>query len=251
MSPLLNNMVRLKRFLRKYPRAYSQIQKMYYRLLYVGETGVLGTKVHEWIWRRQRAPTAEELQAVIEHPHRDFLVNQILKWAPFETVLEVGCNAGQNLYLLAQKEHGASFHGIDINPQFVQAGQEWLKGKGTENVFLKVGKADDLSSLGDRSYDVCFSDGTLMYLGPDKISQSLRQMARITRKVIFLNEWSRNAVDPGERSWWYDFHWVHDYGALFREFLPQSKIRETKIPAGQWLPGGGWEKYGTLIEVEL
>jgi len=26
-----------------------------------------------------------------------------------------------------------------------------------------------------------------------------------------------------------------------REFLPQSKIRETKIPAGQWLPGGGGE----------
>jgi SAM-dependent methyltransferase len=251
MSLLLSNMVRLKRFLRKSPRAYSQIQKIYYRLLYVGESSFLGSKLHEWIWRHQGAPKAEEFQEVVEHPHRDSLVNQILKYAPFEKVLEIGCNAGQNLYLLARKYPGASFHGIDINPRFVQTGQEWLRGKGVENVFLQVGKADGLSMLGDRSFDVCFSDATLMYLGPDKISKSLRQIVRITRKAILLNEWSRSAADAEERSLWYDFHWVHDYGALFRDFLPQSKIRETKIPAGQWLPGGGWEKYGTLIEVEI
>lgn len=251
MSLLLSDMVRLKRFLRKYPWAYSQIQKMYYRLLYVGETSFLGSKFHEWIWRHQGAPKAEDFQEVIDHPHRDFLVNQILKCAPFEKVLEIGCNAGQNLYLLAQKYPGASFHGIDINPQFVQAGQDWLRGKGMENVFLQVGKADDLSTIGDRSYDVCFSDATLMYLGPDKISKSLRQIVRITRKAILLNEWNRNTADSGERSLWYDFHWVHDYGALLRDFLPQSKVRETKIPAGHWLAGGGWEKYGTLIELEL
>ena len=46
MSLLLSNMVRLKRFLRKYPWIYSQIQKMYYRLLYVGETGFFGSKIH-------------------------------------------------------------------------------------------------------------------------------------------------------------------------------------------------------------
>jgi len=224
---------------------------MYYRHLFVGETSFLGSKLHEWIWRRQGAPKAEEFEGVIEHPHRDFLVNQILKCAPFEKVLEIGCNAGQNLYLLARKYPGASFHGIDINPQFIQAGQDWLRGKGMGNVFLQVGKADDLSFFADRSYDVCFSDATLMYLGPDKISKSLRQIVRITRKAILLNEWGRSAVGPGDWSLWYDFHWVHDYGALLREFLPQSKIRETKIPAGQWLPGGGWEKYGTLIEVEL
>jgi SAM-dependent methyltransferase len=251
MSLLLSNMVRLKRFLRKYPRAYSQTQKMYYRLLYVGETSFLGSKFHEWIWRRQSAPQAEEFQDVVEHPHRDFLVSQIMQSAPFERVLEIGCNAGQNLYLLARKYPGASFHGIDINPHFVEAGQDWLRRRGVENVFLRVGKADDLSSLGDRSYDICFSDATLMYLGPDKISKSLRHIVRITRKAILLNEWSQKAPERGKRSLWYDFHWVHDYSALFRDFLPQGKIRETKIPAGQWLPGGGWEKYGTLIEVEL
>lgn len=251
MSLLLSNMVRLKRFLRRYPWIYSQIQKMYYRLLYVGETSFLGSKMHEWIWRRQGAPTSEEFQEIVEHPHREFLMNHIMRCAPFEKVLEIGCNAGQNLYLLARKYPGASYYGIDINPQFIQAGQDWLMGKGMENVFLQVGKADDLSSLGDRSYDICFSDATLMYLGPDKISDSLRQIIRITRKAIFLNEWSRNATAPGERSWWYDFHWVHDYTALLRDFLPESRIRETKIPEGQWLPGGGWEKYGTLIEVGL
>jgi SAM-dependent methyltransferase len=188
------------------------------------------------------------ISEVIEHP-TGISGQRILKWL-LETALEVGCNAGRTC-ICGRKYPGASFHGIDINPQFVQVGQDWLRGKGQENVFLQVGKADDLSSLGDRSYDICFSDATLMYLGPDKISRSLRQIVRITRKAILLNEWSRNVADPGERSLWYDFHWVHDYSALLREILPQSKIRETKIPAGQWLPGGGWEKYGTLIEVEL
>lgn len=251
MSLLLSNMVRLKRLLKKSPRVYSQIQKAYYSLLYIGETTVLGSKFHEWIWRRQGAPTEEEFQEVVEHPHRDFLVNQILKWAPFETVLEIGCNAGQNLYLLAVKYPAASFYGIDINPQFVRAGMELLRGKGIKNVSLQVGKADDLSSFASRSYDLCFSDATLMYLGPDKITKSLQQIARITRKGIILNEWSRNVAGSEERSLWYDFHWVHDYGSIFRDLFPQSKIRKTKIPPEHWLPGGGWEKYGMLIEVEL
>ena len=90
-----------------------------------------------------------------------------------------------------------------------------------------------------------------MYVGPDKIMQALQEMIRVTQKTIIFNEWCKNATHYDEKSWWYDFHWVHDYDGLIRNIIPDAKINKNKLPEGQWLLGGGWEKYGTYIEVEL
>jgi SAM-dependent methyltransferase len=251
MSLLLSNVVKFKRFLRKFPIAYNGLQWVYYRLLYFGEKYFLGSEFHKWVWKKQNPPNFEQLKEEIIHPHRKFLVNHILERAPFEKALEIGCNAGQNLFLLAQKKSNSSFYGIDINDRFIQAGQEWCKHYRVQNVFLQVGKAEDLSQFTDRAFEITFSDATLMYVGPDKIMQALKEIRRITQKIIIFNEWCKKATRSEEKSWWYDFHWVHDYGALIRDIIPDAKIMEHRLPAGQWLPGGGWEKYGTYIEVEL
>jgi ubiquinone/menaquinone biosynthesis C-methylase UbiE len=250
MSLLLSNMVKFKRYLRNFPILYNVLQLNYYRLLYLGEK-LLGSEFHKWIWKNQDAPDFEQLKQEMSHPHRNFLVTHILKNAPFEKVLEVGCNSGQNLFLLAQKDARSSFYGVDINYRFIQAGQEWCKQYGFQNVFLKIGKAEDLSQFIDQSFDITFSDATLMYIGPDKIIQALEEIIRITQKRIIFNEWGKKSTSFEEKSCWYDFHWVHDYGELIKNIIPNAKIKECKLPAGQWLSGGGWEKYGTYIEVEL
>lgn len=244
-------MEKLKECLKRWPRGYVRFRAIYYALLYLGETQILGSRIHEWIWRRRHEPSLVELTASAAHPHRDFLISQIAKWTPFESVLEIGCNAGQNLLLLAGKFPGVIFRGIDINPRFIEVGKEWCAREGVKNVLLQVGRADDLASFADRSVDITFTDATLMYVGPDKIGRTFQGIKRVTRKALVFNEWSLDVTDSSERSLWYDFHWVHNYSLLLEKHVAGSKIRMTRLPKNMWARGGGWEKYGALVEVDL
>ena len=212
---------------------------------------MLGTRLHEWRWRGAAPLPATELRRQVGHPHRQFLVDRLAACGPFERVLEVGSHTGQNLSLLARRFPTAQFTGVDINPRFVAAGRAWCAESGLSNVRLEVAAADDLQRFADHAFDVTFSDAALVYVGPDKIQRVLREIARVTRRAVLFNEWMLH--DPGteETSVWYGRHWVHDYRALMRVHARDGAVRVTRIPPGLWEPGGGWERYGCLVEVEL
>ena len=243
-------MKKFKQFIKRWPRAYARIQRLYYRLLYFAETSLLGTRINEWAWRYFHRISPEELGNSVVHPHRWFLINRIEKYSPFDTVLEIGSNAGQNLLLLAQRFPEVEFHGIDINSRFVAAGSNWLAGKGVTNVSLTVKRADRVDDFGDRSFDIVFSDATLMYVGPDKIRGILREMRRVSCKAILMNEWHLEDANSSDSSLWYDLHWVHNYRLLLEGLVSADKISITKLPKDLW-GGGGWEEYGSLVEVDL
>jgi ubiquinone/menaquinone biosynthesis C-methylase UbiE len=192
----------------------------------------------------------EDLLKSVRHPHREFLIGRIENYAPFGKVLEIGCNAGQNLFLLARKFPDVEFYGIDINPQFIESGKKWLIDEGITNVLLTEAQADWMDAFDDRSFDVVFTDAVLMYIGVDKIDEVLSGMKRVSRKVILLNEWHRECSDLSEPSYWYDLHWVHDYRLYLQKLVQADKISITKLPEGLW-GGTGWEEYGSLIEVDL
>ena len=192
----------------------------------------------------------DDLHRTLEHPHRNFLMQRIEKCAPFGSVLEIGCNSGPNLILIAKKFPDVMCHGIDINTQSIESGKKWLIAEGLSSVSLTVGRADKLDHFPDKNFDITFSDATLIYVGPDKIEQVLREMMRVTGKAVFLNEWNINNDAGTEESIWYDLHWVHDYRSLLKQFLPDVRICVTKIPKEIW-GGSGWEEYGSLIEVDL
>lgn len=243
-------MEKLKQAIKRWPSAYTKLQRLYYCLLYFGERSVLGTRIHEWTWRYLHKFSMEELRKSAAHPHRGFLISRIEKHGPFRNALEIGCNAGQNLLLLARKFPQAEFHGIDINPRFIEAGKNWLASEGVTNVSLEVGRADCVDDFGDRSFDVVFTDATLMYIGPDKIGEVLRQMKRVTRNAVLLNEWHLERPNSWDSSLWYDLHWVHNYRILLEGLVSADKVSVTKLPKDLW-GGGGWEEYGTLVEVDL
>ena len=91
---------------------------------------------HQWNWdtgfiaiglsRYDPVRAMEELRKSVAHPHRGFLISRIEKHGPFRNVLEIGCNAGQNLLLLARKFPQTEFYGIDINPRFIEAGKNFF-----------------------------------------------------------------------------------------------------------------------------
>jgi ubiquinone/menaquinone biosynthesis C-methylase UbiE len=243
-------MERLKKCIKRWPYAYTKIQRWYYGLLYVGETYLLGTRIHELIWRHFRKVSSEEIVESTAHPHRNFLIEEIGKYSPFCRVLEIGCNAGQNLLLLARKYPDAELHGIDINPGFIETGKKWLRNEGVKNVSLMTGHADGLADFIDQSFDIVFTDAVLMYIGQDKIRGVLREITRITRKAVLLNEWNLEQSNSSELSLWFDLHWIHDYRLLLEGFVSTGKVSITKLPKDLWADAG-WREYGSLIEVNL
>jgi SAM-dependent methyltransferase len=214
------------------------------------------------------------------HPHRSFLVERICKFSP-NSVLEIGCACGPNLYHIAKKFPDAEVRGIDINPIAVQKGNEWFKQEDISNVKLEVGKAQELEQFADWSFDVVFTDAVLIYISPDEIKQVVKEMLRIGR-VVVLNEWhtfnkwlalllhkycyfklkseeyllSRQrfralncSFKPKSASLGLCVgHWVRDYMILFEEFVPKEKIFITKLPKGLW-NDKGWQRWGAIIEV--
>ena len=185
-----------------------------------------------------------------EHPHRPFLIERIFKFSP-SSILEIGCNCGPNLYLIAKRFPDVKIRGIDINPMAVQKGNEWLAQEGVSNVKLSVSKADELGQFQDKSFDVVFTDAILIYIGPDKIKKVMKEMIRITRRALILLEWNcfkPQGKDPNGLGVYQYGAWKRDYVALLRQFVPEAQIHVTKIPKEIW-PSEEWQELGAVIEV--
>ena len=238
-------------FLRRWPRPYATARETYHGFLRLSETWLLGTWLHEWRWRSAAPLAAAEFEQQVAHPHRHFLVDRLMRRMPLERMLEVGCHTGQNLMLLGRQMPTVQFTGVDINPRFVATGRTWCARDGLDNVRLDVAAADDLRRFGEREFDLTFTDATLIYLGPDKIERALQEIVRVTRRAVLFNEWGLDHAESGETSRWYGRHWVHNYRSLMRPYARDAEIRVVPVPPGLWAPGGGWERYGCLVEVQL
>jgi hypothetical protein len=113
-----------------------------------------------------------------------------------------------------------------------------------------VKRADQVEDFDDRTFDIVFTDATMMYIGPDKIRRLLREMKRVACKAILMNEWHLERATSANPSLWYDLHWVHNYRLLLEGLVPPDKISVIKLPKQLW-GAGGWEEYGSLIEVDM
>jgi hypothetical protein len=183
-------------------------------------------------------------QNSINHPHRELLIERISAYKPFKTALEVGCASGPNLYLLSKKYPYMKLYGTDISKRAIKIGQERFRVQNIKNILLSSQKAENLEQFPDKSIDIVFTDAALICIGPDKIEAVIREILRVTRKALILNEWHSNVS-----LYSYDDHWIYNWKVLLKKFVPEKKIRLTKIPPEIW--SGSWAKYGYTIEVVL
>lgn len=255
--------------LRKWPllyrlgaAVYSTLQPVHLQELFIG------TKAQEMKWARrhlhkggdwenaQRLGDGREWVAGYwgsrDHSHRAFLLEKIAAYSPFSTVLEIGCNCGPNLYLVAKKFPDAEIRGVDINPGAVKKGNELLAQEGISNVGLFIGKADELGQFQDKSFDIVVTDSLLMYIGPDKIKKVIEEMVRITRRALILLErhcFQTERKDQSGLGVYRYCAWERDYVALLSQFVPREQIHITKIPEGIWPESPRWQKMGAAVEV--
>ena len=252
-------------FLERWPVLHHFAEQVYYTLNYRRlKEYLLGTRAREKEWATKhlrggadwgessRDDWVKSYWDSQEHPHRAFLVERISKFTP-NSILEIGCNCGPNLRLLAKKFPDAKIRGIDINPMAVQKGNEWLAQEGISYVKLLEGKADELGQFQDRSFDVVFTDAVLIYVGTDKIKEVMEEMIRITRRVLIFMEWHSfepDHKDPYGLGVYHHGNWKRDYIALLKQFVREEQIHVTKITEDIW-PEKNWSELGAVIEVVM
>ena len=205
---------------------------------------VVGTKAWEDYWIKRKNGKVAGYWAAKEHPHRQLLVEAVAEYQP-ESVLEIGCNCGQNLYFLAKRFPKGEIWGIDINKQAVEYGQSMFRQKGVNNVWLAVRKADELL-FADKAFDVVLTDATLIYIGRDKIIPAIEGILNIAKKGLVLVE--RHIDGVGALGIYRDGLWQRDYRELLGFYIPKEQITITPIPESIWPE---WARTGCIIEVEL
>lgn len=217
---------------------------------------ILGTSIDEHYWSRRTLTDKGDWNEDCSldwiegywnsqtHSHRSPLLAAIEKYNP-GSILEIGCNCGPNLYLLAKKFPHATIVGIDINQAAIEKGREFFQRENISNVTLQMGKADNLEIFSDEQFDVVFTDAVLIYIAPDKILDVLKGILRVTRKASILLEWHDDSMD-GKGV--FSGHWVRNYRELIKKISPGHRMTTTKITESDWLDAK-WIQYGYIIEI--
>lgn len=246
----------LKALLKRYPISYRVAKGIYHGIRYLMETYIFGTKIQEFIWRKRHIYKGKDwiksYWDAKDHPRCQLLSEKIEKYIPFKGVLEIGCNSGPNLYWLAKKYPGVILVGVDINPVAISNGMKLLKKEGICNVNLEKGKADDLNKYADNSFDIVFTNATLIYVGPDKINKVIKEMIRVARKTLILIEWHSGlkSGDPYGLGIYNYGGWKRNYENLLKPYHQVSEISFQKEDCFKVM-GKDWEELGYIIEVTL
>ncbi len=241
---------RIARILKRWPALYAFVSLAYFTLQFNRlQELLIGTRAREKYWAARSF--GEGYWTNRDHPSKHFLAEKVAAHSPFRSILEVGCASGPNLYSLAKKFPQAQITGIDINQEAIEYGNRQFAREGMANVKLLVGQADELNEFADRAFDIVLTNALLIYIGPDKIKGVAAGMLRLANRALVLVELHfpvSEMKDPYGLGVFRYGEWVRDYVALFKQFVPEERIRVTKIPEDVW-PAEPWKELGHIVEV--
>jgi len=183
-------------------------------------------KQKNWIfdyWKSQR------------HPHRKLIIRQLKKLKPFNSLIEIGCSNGPNLFLLHQNFPNIALVGVDINKLVIKDGIKRFKNA----VFLE-GEASKLP-FPDKSFDILLTDAMLMYVSSKEIRKTIKEFLRVVRKALIFVEWYTTKSKFGKIEY---RHWARDYVRLLSDYGIRTKLY--KLTEEDW-PSENWSRVGYII----
>lgn len=211
------------------------------------EERLLSNSLEKFIWRTKhlyRPQWAKISLNTHELEHRKGLVSIISTFDDIDSVFELGCAAGPNLRLLRSKLPQANLSGSDINHHCVATGNKFFTSNGDLKSHLYHKSSDQLDFIEDKTIDVSFTQGCLLLLPPSKISSTLEELFRISRKGLVLHEYHNGDAVKG---YFDEGRWVYNYVRLIQDICPHAK---TEIFASSFR-GGSWDTYGKIIKITL
>ena len=187
----------------------------------------------DWI---DDAPNWVESYAMsTNHPHRQLILEEVVKLYPLDTILEIGCNTGANLIRIHEILSMVKLSGLDVSARCIKKAREFLP-----NVLFKTGDYHKLP-FPDEYVDLVLADAVLMYSSPDQIDQAMKEISRVTKKyVVIVDRWSKS--ESGVRN---GHVWRRNYPLILRKM--GYSVEKYKIEPRDWPHSVGWAKYGMVV----
>lgn len=115
------------------------------------------------------------------YEHRNLLTDIILSYEPFESILDVGCCHGDDLFLLNLKAPNKfKMYGMDK-----EAGDLNRCKANLPDGEFKLGTIQEiLKDYPDKSIDIVFTNGVWMYVDPHYFNE----LKRIAKKAVIMSE---------------------------------------------------------------
>lgn len=197
------------------------------------------TKDHLEYWQNRKIDWDASYLQTWNHPHR-YLITHVLKSFNWYSLFEIGCGAGANLVNIVKQIPERQVGGIDINADAIALAEQTFKGGS-----FKVGDALDIM-MSDKGTDVLLSDMCLIYAGPKKIHEYIKEIKRVTRNRVLFCEFHHESL---WKRWWLRLRTgynAYDYKKLLKKHGFYD-IQVWKIPEESW-PGGNPQKtFGYII----
>lgn len=202
-----------------------------------------GTEENKRYWSERKIDWKTAYLDTAAHPHR-FMISSILKTFDWNSLLEVGCGAGANLFnIINTHPKGKQLGGVDVSDDALAVCNQTFQG-----AFFKKCSVEDIM-MSDSSVDVILSDMTLIYISPKRIDVVIEELKRVARARVVLCEFHI-------ASWWERIIFriktgynAYDYVKLLEKHGLYDVTRY-KIPKEAW-PGGLQEKVGYVIVAKV
>jgi len=142
--------------------------------------------------------------------------------APPASILEVGCNIGNNLRALAAVSN-ADLWGMEPN--------DMARMRLVEDGVVPAARALDGAAqaipLGDGAVDMAFTSGVLIHIHPDDLPDACREMYRVAKRYVACVEYfSPNAEEIPYRGH-NERLFRRDFGGLFLDMFPDLQTLGT------------------------
>jgi pseudaminic acid biosynthesis-associated methylase len=142
---------------------------------------------------------------------------EFLSDVPVESMLEVGCNVGNQLRKL-QEMGFQNLFGIELQSYAVERGKALTSG-----INIIRGSAFDIP-FKDNYFDLVYTSGVLIHISPDDVFQAMDEMYRTSRKYIWGLEYYADEFEEityrGNKS----VLWKSNYQQMFLDRFPNLKL---------------------------
>jgi len=138
-------------------------------------------------------------------------------------ILEVGCNIGNQLLCL-QKMGFNNLWGVDVQDYALKL----ARGR-SEGIRFTLASALDLP-FGNDYFDLVFTSGVLIHIGPLEIAQAMAEIHRCSRRYIWGSEhYADEDTEIFYRGHW-DLLWNRDFAQLYLDqFSDLSLVDEVRF----------------------
>jgi len=132
-------------------------------------------------WKAKGPTEAERYWKTERHRKRRKWFAARLKRYDFESIYEVGCNSGRNLWYVENKLPGKRLGGLDINSHAINLAREMVPQAEFHNIDICDMDVED-------KYDIVFTSGVLLHIPPSHIYEVIEKCIQKANKYVMHME---------------------------------------------------------------